>query len=77
MLSSKVTAPKRAQGFVPMSSGARRRSSAYASCARPATSTHDRFSIAREVWWYPYKDVTHRGLLRAGRLLFGKRFWQQ
>jgi succinate-semialdehyde dehydrogenase/glutarate-semialdehyde dehydrogenase len=38
---------------------------------------HDRFSMSREVWWYPYKDSTYRALLRAGRLLFGKRFWQR
>jgi succinate-semialdehyde dehydrogenase/glutarate-semialdehyde dehydrogenase len=38
---------------------------------------HDRVAMSREVWWYPYKDSTYRALLRAGRLLFGKRFWQR
>jgi succinate-semialdehyde dehydrogenase/glutarate-semialdehyde dehydrogenase len=38
---------------------------------------HDRLAMAREVWWYPYKESTYRALLRAGRLLFGKRFWQR
>ena len=38
---------------------------------------HDRIATPREVWWYPYKESTYRALLRAGRLLFGKRFWQR
>jgi len=38
---------------------------------------HDRVSLAREVWWYPYKDGTFRALLRGARLLFGKRPWQR
>jgi succinate-semialdehyde dehydrogenase/glutarate-semialdehyde dehydrogenase len=38
---------------------------------------HDRLAMSREVWWYPYKDGTYRALLRAGRFLFGKRFWQR
>ena len=38
---------------------------------------HDRIATSREVWWYPYKDATYRALLKAGRLLFGKRFWQR
>jgi acyl-CoA reductase-like NAD-dependent aldehyde dehydrogenase len=38
---------------------------------------YDRVSLGREVWWYPYKEGTFRALLRAGRLLFGKRFWQR
>ena len=38
---------------------------------------HDRVSLAREVWWYPYKQGTFRGLLRAAKLLFGKRPWQR
>jgi acyl-CoA reductase-like NAD-dependent aldehyde dehydrogenase len=38
---------------------------------------HDRISMAREVWWYPYKPGTFRALLRGAKLLFGKRFWQR
>jgi succinate-semialdehyde dehydrogenase/glutarate-semialdehyde dehydrogenase len=38
---------------------------------------YDRVALSREVWWYPYKEGTYRALLRAGRLLFGKRFWQR
>jgi succinate-semialdehyde dehydrogenase/glutarate-semialdehyde dehydrogenase len=38
---------------------------------------YDRIATSREVWWYPYKDATYRALLKAGRLLFGKRFWQR
>jgi succinate-semialdehyde dehydrogenase/glutarate-semialdehyde dehydrogenase len=38
---------------------------------------HDRVSLPREVWWYPYKPGTFRGLLRAARVLFGKRPWQR
>jgi succinate-semialdehyde dehydrogenase/glutarate-semialdehyde dehydrogenase len=38
---------------------------------------HDRISLAREVWWYPYKQSTYRALLRGAKLLFGKRFWQR
>jgi succinate-semialdehyde dehydrogenase/glutarate-semialdehyde dehydrogenase len=38
---------------------------------------HDRISLGREVWWYPYKQGTFRGLLRAAKLLFGKRPWQR
>ena len=38
---------------------------------------HDRISMAREVWWYPYKPSTFRALLRGAKLLFGKRFWQR
>ena len=37
----------------------------------------DRVAMPREVWWYPYKQSTYRALLRAGRVLFGKRFWQR
>ena len=38
---------------------------------------HDRLSLPREVWWYPYRQGTFRGLLRAAKLLFGKRPWQR
>jgi acyl-CoA reductase-like NAD-dependent aldehyde dehydrogenase len=38
---------------------------------------HDRISMSREVWWYPYKQSTFRALLRGAKLLFGKRFWQR
>ena len=38
---------------------------------------HDRVALAREVWWYPYKEGTFRAILRGARLLFGKRFWQR
>ena len=38
---------------------------------------HDRISMPREVWWYPYKTGTFRALLRGAKLLFGKRFWQR
>jgi succinate-semialdehyde dehydrogenase/glutarate-semialdehyde dehydrogenase len=38
---------------------------------------HDRLSLPREVWWYPYKSSTFRALLRGAKLLFGKRFWQR
>jgi succinate-semialdehyde dehydrogenase/glutarate-semialdehyde dehydrogenase len=38
---------------------------------------HDRVSLSREVWWYPYKEGTFRALLRGARLLFGKRPWQR
>lgn len=39
---------------------------------------YERVSLgAREIWWYPYKQRTYKTLLRAARLLFGKRFWQK
>ena len=39
---------------------------------------YDRVSLgAKEIWWYPYKQRTYKTLLRAARLLFGKRFWQR
>jgi succinate-semialdehyde dehydrogenase/glutarate-semialdehyde dehydrogenase len=38
---------------------------------------HDRVSLGREVWWYPYKEGTFRALLRGARLLFGKRPWSR
>jgi len=38
---------------------------------------YDRVSLARELWWYPYKDKTYRVLLRGARLLFGKRPWSR
>jgi succinate-semialdehyde dehydrogenase/glutarate-semialdehyde dehydrogenase len=38
---------------------------------------HDRISLGREVWWYPYKGSTFRALLRGAKLLFGRRFWQR
>jgi acyl-CoA reductase-like NAD-dependent aldehyde dehydrogenase len=38
---------------------------------------HDRLTMPREVWWYPYKESTYRALLRGAKLLFGKRFWQR
>lgn len=38
---------------------------------------HDRITMAREIWWYPYKRSTFRALLRGAKLLFGKRFWQR
>ncbi|MEZ4362374.1 MAG: aldehyde dehydrogenase family protein [Kofleriaceae bacterium] len=38
---------------------------------------HDRVSTgAKEIWWYPYKRGTYKALLRAARLLFGRRPWQ-
>ena len=40
---------------------------------------HDRLAMAREVWWYPYKEGTYRALLRAGRFdrVYGPgRSWQ-
>jgi acyl-CoA reductase-like NAD-dependent aldehyde dehydrogenase len=38
---------------------------------------YDRVAFNREVWWYPYKERTYKALLRASRVLFGKRFWQR
>ena len=38
---------------------------------------HDRLSLPKEVWWYPYKESTFRALLRGAKLLFGKRPWQR
>jgi succinate-semialdehyde dehydrogenase/glutarate-semialdehyde dehydrogenase len=38
---------------------------------------HDRLSLPREVWWYPYKDATYRALLRGAKLLFGRRPWSR
>ena len=38
---------------------------------------HDRISLPREVWWYPYKPGTFKALLAGAKLLFGKRFWQR
>jgi succinate-semialdehyde dehydrogenase/glutarate-semialdehyde dehydrogenase len=38
---------------------------------------HDRLALAREVWWYPYKDATYRAVLRGAQLLFGKRPWSR
>jgi acyl-CoA reductase-like NAD-dependent aldehyde dehydrogenase len=38
---------------------------------------HDRLSLPREVWWYPYKAGTFKALLRGAKLLFGKRFWRR
>jgi len=38
---------------------------------------HDRISLPREVWWYPYKPGTFKALLRGAKLLFGKRPWQR
>ncbi|HRC56915.1 MAG: aldehyde dehydrogenase family protein [Myxococcales bacterium] len=39
---------------------------------------YERLSLgAKEIWWYPYKAQTYKTLLRAARLLFGKRPWQR
>jgi succinate-semialdehyde dehydrogenase/glutarate-semialdehyde dehydrogenase len=39
---------------------------------------YERLSLgSREVWWYPYKPRTFKVLLRAAKLLFGKRFWSR
>lgn len=38
---------------------------------------HDRMSLPREVWWYPYTPGTFKTLLRGAKLLFGKRPWQR
>lgn len=39
---------------------------------------YERLSLgAKEVWWYPYKQRTYKTLLKAARLLFGKRPWSQ
>jgi acyl-CoA reductase-like NAD-dependent aldehyde dehydrogenase len=38
---------------------------------------HDRLTIPRELWWYPYKQSTFSALLRGAKLLFGKRPWQR
>ena len=38
---------------------------------------HDRLSLPREVWWYPYRPGTYKALLRGAKLLFGKRWWQR
>ena len=38
---------------------------------------YDRIALPREVWWYPYKKSTYRGLLRAAKLLFGRKPWQR
>ena len=38
---------------------------------------HDRLSLPREVWWYPYKDATYHALLRGAKLLFGRRPWSR
>jgi len=37
---------------------------------------HDRLSMPRELWWYPYKESTFKLVLRGAKVLFGKRFWQ-
>jgi acyl-CoA reductase-like NAD-dependent aldehyde dehydrogenase len=39
---------------------------------------YDRLNLgSREVWWYPYTPRTFKTLLKAAKLLFGKRFWQR
>ncbi len=39
---------------------------------------YERLSLGkREIWWYPYKPRTFKTLLKAAKLLFGKRFWQR
>jgi acyl-CoA reductase-like NAD-dependent aldehyde dehydrogenase len=39
---------------------------------------YDRVSLgAREIWWYPYKTGTYKVLLKAAKMLFGRRFWQR
>jgi acyl-CoA reductase-like NAD-dependent aldehyde dehydrogenase len=38
---------------------------------------YDRVALPREVWWYPYKQSTYRAVLRAAKLLFGRRPWQR
>jgi succinate-semialdehyde dehydrogenase/glutarate-semialdehyde dehydrogenase len=38
---------------------------------------HDRVALPRELWWYPYTERTYRWLLRASRLLLGRRPWQR
>ncbi len=38
---------------------------------------YDRLTFPKEVWWYPYRPGTFRGLLKTARLLFGKRPWSR
>jgi succinate-semialdehyde dehydrogenase/glutarate-semialdehyde dehydrogenase len=34
----------------------------------------DRIAPRRDLWWYPYRDASHKLMLRGMRLLFGRRF---
>jgi succinate-semialdehyde dehydrogenase/glutarate-semialdehyde dehydrogenase len=38
---------------------------------------YDRVKLPRELWWYPYREGTYNVMLRAAKLLFGKRFWKR
>ncbi len=38
---------------------------------------YDRIKMGREIWWYPYKTKTFGFLLKAAKVLFGKRPWQR
>jgi len=38
---------------------------------------HDRVSMSRELWWYPYKEGTFKAMLAGAKLLFGRRPWQR
>jgi succinate-semialdehyde dehydrogenase/glutarate-semialdehyde dehydrogenase len=38
---------------------------------------YDRVKLPRELWWYPYREGTYKLMLKASRLLFGKRFWKR
>jgi succinate-semialdehyde dehydrogenase/glutarate-semialdehyde dehydrogenase len=38
---------------------------------------YDRLKLPRELWWYPYREGTYKVMLRAAKLLFGKRFWKR
>jgi len=35
---------------------------------------YDRVRLSRELWWYPYRQGTYDLMLRASKLLFGRRF---
>ena len=38
---------------------------------------YDRLKLPKELWWYPYREGTYKLMLRASKLLFGKRFWKR
>jgi acyl-CoA reductase-like NAD-dependent aldehyde dehydrogenase len=38
---------------------------------------YDRVHLARELWWYPYRERTFTWLNRGMKLLFGKRPWRR
>jgi succinate-semialdehyde dehydrogenase/glutarate-semialdehyde dehydrogenase len=38
---------------------------------------YDRVKLPRELWWYPYREGTYKLMLKASKLLFGKRFWKR